>query len=229
MGGIGALYALDHTVVPARAQLAVHAGAAGAVVGAALAAGATFEELGLGRSKLGRGLLHGLAAGSVIAGVVAAGAAIPATRGAYHDERVEGLSAGAALWRGLVEIPVGTALYEEVLFRGVLLGLASKRMPLPAAVALTSVAFGFWHVVPALRNQQAHPLTRDRHEAVVVAATVANTAVLGALLAIQRLHTGSLAAPVLTHAASNATSFLAAALVTSRSGQSRRAAPPAAS
>ncbi len=216
VGGIAGVHALDHTVVPARAQLAVHAAAAGAAVGGALAAGATLSDLGLQGASLGRGLLHGLASSSAIAAAVGAGAAIPATRRLYRDERVNGVSTGTALWRGLVEIPIGTALYEEVLFRGVLLGLASRRMPMPAAVALTSVAFGFWHVLPALRNQDSHPMTRDRNGAVVVAATVANTAVLGALLAIQRLRTGSLAAPVLTHAASNATSFLAAAAVSRR-------------
>ena len=41
----------------------------------------------------------------------------------FDDERVLDVGTGEALFRGLVEIPLGTAVYEEVVFRGVVFGL----------------------------------------------------------------------------------------------------------
>jgi membrane protease YdiL (CAAX protease family) len=96
--------------------------------------------------------------------------------------------------------------------------------PLPA-VLVSSALFGLWHVLPSLRDREHNPATRDQHPAAVTAATVLNTAVVGAGLAWQRMRTGSVAAPILTHTASNAVAYLAAAALTRK--PRRRGVDPA--
>jgi hypothetical protein len=89
-------------------------------------AGLSWGELGLGRDTWRRGLLWALAAIGAVAVVFAAGAALPLTRGAFRDPRYQ-LGWGHALLTAFVLIPLGTVLFEEVAFRGVLWGPAPAR------------------------------------------------------------------------------------------------------
>ncbi len=211
VGGIAVSHVVDHLVIPKRFHLGSHLAGAATAVGAALAAGATLDDLGLRPETAPRGLRRGAVSAAAVSAVIGLGAALPATRRWFDDERVLDVTPGEALFRSLVEIPVGTALYEEVVFRGVVLGLALRRLPpLPAAL-VTSALFGLWHVLPSLRDREHNPVTREQHPAAVTAATVLNTAVVGMALAWQRMRTGSVAAPFLTHTASNAVAYRVAA------------------
>ena len=90
-----------------------------------------------------------MAAAPVVAGVGAA-VAVPATRAMLADEKVTGTGRAEAAFETLVRIPLETALAEELIFRGVLLGLALRsRTPLGAVVS-SSIWFGLWHVYPTL-------------------------------------------------------------------------------
>ena len=158
-------------------------------------------------------------AAATVAGVAAV-AVSPRCRGLFDDARVRSASTGQLARWALLEIPLATAVYEEVLFRGVALGLARRHLGDGGAVALTSALFGAWHVLPALEDRHANPATADRHPAATVAATVVATAAAGAGFALLRLRTGSLLAPVVAHTATNVVPLLAARLV-------QRTAPPA--
>ena len=183
----------------------------------ALAAGATLDELGLRPDRLPAGLRQGAAGAAGIATVI--GSVRPSRRRAwlFDDERVADASTVEVLFRGLVEIPFGTAVYEEVLFRGVVLGLALRRLPPLPAVLLTSALFGLWHVLPSIRDRAHNPGTRDQHPAAVTAVSVLNTAAVGLSFSWQRLRSDSVAAPILTHTASNAVAYLVAAGLNRRS------------
>jgi uncharacterized protein len=175
-------------------------------------------ELGLGRGDLGRGLVFGLAAAAAIAAVLAAGAAWPATRGLFEDRRAEDASAAAVLYLALVRVPLGTVVVEETLFRGVLLGLALRRWPAEAAAALSSAAFGLWHLLPARQVTSFNPVTDalagdPLTRAVGVAAAVAGTALAGLVFCWLRLRSGSLLAPALAHWATNGLGYALAAAV----------------
>lgn len=217
--GVVASHVVDHLVVPRRFHLATHLLSAGAVVGAAVAAGATLDDLGLRPEHVPASLRRGAISAAVIATVIGAGVALPATRDLFDDARVLDVTPGEAAFRGLVEIPFGTAVYEEVVFRGVLLGFASRRWGATTGAVVTSGLFGLWHVLPALRDREHNPATREQHPVLVVSLTVLNTAVVGGVLAWQRLRTRSVAAPILTHTASNAIAYLAAAALSRRSGR----------
>jgi membrane protease YdiL (CAAX protease family) len=216
VGAIAGAHVVDHLAVPRRFHLATHLASAGAAALAAMAAGASLDDLGLRPDRVPGALARGAISAATIATGIGVGAALPTTRRWFDDERVLDLSAAEALFRGLVEIPVGTAVYEEVVFRGVIMGLALRRLPPLPATLVTSTLFGLWHILPALRDREHNPATREQHPAAVTFATVLNTAAVGALLSWQRLRTNSVVAPILTHTASNSVAFLVATLLSRR-------------
>lgn len=178
-------------------------------------AGLSWADLGLGAEAVGAGWRWGgLAVLLAAVGAAALGAlagAWPRLRPALADPRAD-LSPGRLAFQVLVRIPLGTALFEELAFRGVLQAVAAEAVPVASAVALQGVAFGLWHVGPtrlALR-ERAHPSEPPGQVRTITAAVVV-TAVAGVVLGILRAHTGSLLAPVLAHAAVNAFGLLLAA------------------
>ena len=122
------------------------------------------------------------------------------------------MSADELAEEALVRIPIGTALFEELLFRGVLLALLLILFRPGLAVACCSVLFGLWHVLPALGFADANAGLGSGGGADVVAVvvTVVVTALAGVVLACVRLRSGSLVAPGIVHAMVNATALVAA-------------------
>src|SRR5215831_13692810 len=98
-------------------------------------------------------LLNVCATGAALAAAATAGgwvliASVPATRPVLGDDRIRGLSGREVAYQVLVRIPLGTVLWEETAFRGVLQAALGRVMPGPAAIAVTSCIFGIWHVGP---------------------------------------------------------------------------------
>jgi uncharacterized protein len=177
-------------------------------------AGATTEELGLERQRMGNGVRVGAIASSVAAAAVVTGVAIPATRRFYADERVLQPHGLAVAYEMAVRIPVGTALAEELMFRSALLGLSLHRGSWVASTAWSSTLFGLWHVLPTLTtlpDNAALTGVGDRvGRAGAVATSVAATAIAGAVFAELRRRSGSVVAPILLHATVNLAAFAAA-------------------
>jgi membrane protease YdiL (CAAX protease family) len=151
---------------------------------------------------------------------------VPGVADALVDPRAADLPAAELAWRTLIDIPIGTAVYEEVVFRGVLLGLLRTHASDAAAVTGSSALFGLWHVLPALTDREHNPVAADRHPAVTVGATVAATTLAGAWLAHLRLRTGSLLAPVVAHAATNVAGLWAATIADRRQTSARSVPSP---
>ena len=70
--------------------------------------------------------------------------------------------------------------------------------------------FGLWHVLPTRHAVRANAGMRRTGAGRAIAGGVAITTAGGLLFSMLRNRTGSLAAPVLVHAAANAASFTAA-------------------
>jgi membrane protease YdiL (CAAX protease family) len=205
-------------MVPRPAYVPANLAAAGLSVLAARTRRVPAAELGLARDRAGRGLLVGLAAAAPVAGVVALGAALPATRRFFVDERGSTGGAGHALYHTLVRIPFGTALAEETLFRGALLGVLLQRHSPARAAAVSSALFGCWHVLPtldtlALNRVGAAAGGDPARTGAAVAASVAVTAVAGLGFSWLRFRADSVVAPMLVHATLNGSAFAAARLV----------------
>jgi len=185
---------------------------------AARTCGVSWADMGMCPGRLGRGIRTGLIAALPAAAVVGLGAVAPATRQFFRDERARGGGNRHVLLETLVRIPLGTALPEEIIFRGSLLGLFTQRHSPAVAASISSILFGVWHVLPTLRTLPLNPAGARVHgnpkrTAVVVLATVTATTLAGYGLAWLRFRSGSIAAPVVAHASLNATAYLAARFV----------------
>lgn len=189
-----------------------------AILGVAIAiarhAGVTWVDMGMWRERFRRGIQLGLLVMAIIAVIVSVGVMIPATREVFYDDRVIERSTGFIMFDAFVRIPIATAFYEEMLFRGVLFGMfARKWTPLWAALA-SSALFGLWHILPTLDTLDVNPAGDlfDGILGIVIAATgaVAGTAIAGLGFLWLRLRANSTLAPTLAHIATNSLTLLGA-------------------
>ena len=111
-----------------------------------------WTQLGLGEASW----LPGLAWGAVTmvggAVVIFTSQRFPAVAEMFEDRRYAGISDGDAVRHALIRVPLGTALLEEVAFRGVLFALWERAFSVPVAVFGTSLIFGLWHIGPCCRT-----------------------------------------------------------------------------
>jgi membrane protease YdiL (CAAX protease family) len=179
-------------------------------------AGIGADGMGLGRRSWRRGAAYAGVCLVAVATVYAVAVLVPATRQAFHDERY-GVGLGAAALAAFVWIPLGTVLFEEVAFRGVLWGLLCAYRGAARATLISSVLFGFWHVLPSLRLHQVNPAVANLVGAgpgartLAVGGAVTFTAVAGVVLCELRRRSGSLLAPAGLHWAVNGLGVLVSA------------------
>src|SRR5690348_12339452 len=199
-----------------RRYVRVNLCATGIALAAAARSDLTPADLGLGRGRWLPGRT-----GYRLAATVAAGwlliAVVPAARPLLGDQRIASLDGRAAAYQALIRIPVGTALWEEIAFRGVLQAALRRVMPTATAIAVTSCVFGVWHIRPTLQALRANGLAGTRGRTVAgVTAAVATTTAGGVLFSWLRERSGSLTAPILLHVATNSGGLVAALAVASR-------------
>lgn len=213
-------------VGPRRAHLVTGPLAAAVMLLIGRAAGLSWAELGLGAGSLVRGLRWGGACAAIVVAGYAAALAVPALHRFFLDTRYR-LALRPAFGAAFLSVPLGTVVFEEVAFRGVLWALVEDRAGAAWATAVTALLFGLWHVLPALdlarTNNAVAGSGRRTRLAVAVVGTVAFTAAAGVLFAELRRRSGSLLAPMLLHWATNAAGVLGSALVWAISRRSRPA------
>lgn len=132
------------------------------------------------------------------------------------DERVRDLDRAGVIVAATLRIPVGTAAFEEIAFRGALLTAFSTTLSTPAAVLASSTAFGLWHLAPTLRYLEANRV-RERLRPLVGA--VVATTLAGVALCLLRLASGGLLLPWAVHATVNVGGLVAAHLHQRGDGQ----------
>ena len=202
--------AVVNRLLPDVAHLPANSVAATAFVAAARRDGTTLEDLGLAPERVWPGVRTGLACAVPVVAGVACAAAIPQTRRFFSDQRVLDASNKRALYEVAIRIPIGTALAEEAIFRGALLALLRRRGSTGRAMALSSLAFGLWHVFAAPQTGAGSGPGRSVRAA---AGVVIVTAAAGYGFGRLRLRSGSVVAPALVHAALNASAFVATRIV----------------
>lgn len=173
-------------------------------------AGVGWAGLGLEGGAMLRGLRAGAAVGALAAGAVVLVAVLPLTEDFFVDERSAGIGVGGLLYQLLVRIPLGTALAEEIAFRGALHGLGEQLWGLRGTVAISALLFGLWHVAPTLSAAGGNAVTAGASgwgTVGVVVAAVTSTALAGLFFSALRLRTGSLVASIVIHAVINAVAF----------------------
>jgi uncharacterized protein len=211
---VGAYNVVQNLVVSERWYAASNVAVTAGLVAYARRSGASYADLGLSRGALGRGLLMG--AGTVAATAVATSVAeaSPRLSRLLLDGRARGHNRADVAAQLLVRFPLGTALYEEVAFRGVLKGLWTMRSGERTARTVTAVAFGAWHILPTVRLYPDMAGGRSEspvgERAAATLAGVAITTVAGLLFDRLRVRSGSLIAPWLAHLGFSAVPYLAA-------------------
>ncbi len=194
-------------LVPEALYVPVNLAAAGVVLALAHRAGASADDLGVARDRLGRGAKWGLLSAVPIAAVVAAGVALTVTRPYFVEARFENMATAALLYQLLVRIPLGTALSEELIFRGGLLGYYGRRHPFWRAALMSSFVFGLWHILPSIgsvsSNAAGQTLSSTGLRIAGVAGTVVATGAAGMVFCWLRKRSGSVLAPAITHASLN--------------------------
>jgi membrane protease YdiL (CAAX protease family) len=206
--------AFAHRALPERARPAAGLAAAAGMTTIARAAGAGWRDLGVDPRDGRSGLRWGTGAAIVVIAATAAARAADRRGAAFADARVAEASPAQVAAQLLVRIPLATALAEELVFRGVILGLATRTRRPRDALVLSSLAFGLWHVGAALhpeRQRATAGVVGDRlaPTPVVVAGDVVATAVAGFVFGWLRLRSHSVLAPTMAHAAVNASAYVA--------------------
>lgn len=194
----------------------VAVGATAALLAVGRGSGLSWADLGLARSTTGRGAIWALGA-TVLVAIGYLIVAVTPLQVLLQDSRFDDGWANA-LWRAAVIVPLGTVLWEEVAFRGVLWGQLRSRWSATWATAGSSLVFGVWHALPALRfaetNEGADSVASGTPLVIgTVMVTTVVTGLAGVLLCEMRRRSDSLLAPLGLHWATNAFGVLAVAAV----------------
>ena len=221
--GYAALRAVD-------ADILVPLIAAAALVLVGKRSGLSWGQMGLARATWRRGLAWALGATLVVALAYLVVVLTP-LQVLLDDDRY-GEHWGEALFTAFVMVPLGTVLWEELAFRGVLWGQLHVRWSTRVATVVSSLLFGLWHAIPAMRfadNNAAADAAADavnQRGAVTIGTvavtlgtviiTVLVTGLAGVVLCEMRRRSDSLLAPIGLHWAGNGLGALAVALVASQ-------------
>lgn len=183
-------------------------------------AGLSLAEMGL--ANWSTGLLWGAGCVTVVGVALVAGVHIPRLHPLFADERAIKVSGTEVAVKSLVEVPLGTVLLEEVVFRSVLLGMLTVRFGTVAGVAGASFLFGLWHILPSLEMHDNHSLTSQlgsgwRGKLMTVVGTILATGAAGVVFSMLVVWSGCILAPVGLHWAMNSMGTVAAWFVARRS------------
>ena len=173
-------------------------------------AGFSWAELGLGRADVRAGLRLGAIALLVIGVIIVVLVAVPGSRSYFDSHSVASDSAAQHVLQPVVFIPLGTVVFEELLFRGVLLAALLRVTTRRYAIAADAVLFGLWHIPPALNDASGKGAAATFG---VVIGTIAATTFAGAVFAWLRVRSGSVIAPMMAHLATNSFAYAAALTV----------------
>ncbi len=108
-------------------------------------------EIGFTKKNLGRSLVLGLGLSlAVILPFLLLVWLLPMLGVTVPGLHLEKITRATLVVRAFVRIPVGTALFEEVLFRGILYGYLIRSVSTRRAAVVTGIFFALWHITPGI-------------------------------------------------------------------------------
>jgi membrane protease YdiL (CAAX protease family) len=215
LGALATYNVVQNLIIPEKAYVPANLAMTVGLITFGRRSGLSLASMGLGGNRLQDGLLLGTAVGAAVGGVALAGAAHDRSSRLLLDERARAHGRGQVAYRVFARFPLGTALFEEVAFRGVLDGIWRLRRGKRAARLATAAAFGAWHILPTYLFYPEMGAARGSSgsSGVRVVAALSGavlTGLSGFGFTALRERSGSVAAPWLAHAVFNTVSYLAA-------------------
>ncbi len=208
------LYNSTAQLIPAAWYVPANVVATGIVGVVAWRHGLEGADLGLERSTVRSGLRWGGVVAALTAAILACAVAIPVLHPLFEDERLADVGPAIVAYRAFIRIPLGTALFEEFAFRGVLLGAWARVADQTRAMIGSSLVFGLWHIRPTIELLDANGLAATSWgRGWALLGAVAATTAAGYLFCLLRYRSGSLVAPFVAHSAINSLAIIAAAVV----------------
>lgn len=207
IGLLAAYHQIRRHLIPGEFHVVSNTAMIGVMAATAWAAGLTRRELGLARDTWWSGVRLGGAVVVLVGTTVGAAGLLGLDPLGLISDAAD-VSSSEMLWDVLFRIPIATVVFEELAFRGVLGPLFERVVSSRAALVWSSAVFGLWHIsVPT----DASPFDLPGQLGTVVV-----TALAGAGFMVLRRRSGSLAAPMLAHWATNGVSYAAAWLAVHR-------------
>ena len=197
---------------------------AAAMVGLARIRGATLAEQGVATESAPEGLRLGVCVGAAVAAATGALSFVPQTRQLIDNPRIDELSIRGMLYESVVRVPLGTALPEELICRGALPAMVSEKRSRRVAVAVTSLLFGLWHILPTYDRIRAQGQIPASRVAGRVALSVLVTTAAGWAFSWLRYRSGSVIAPAIVHTKFNSSGIIGSWLAARLSGPSKNGA-----
>lgn len=177
-------------------------------------AGLAPRDVGLARSSLLSGLMWGLGAAAVVGLVIFVAASVEPHY--FMDKRYHE-TLPQAIITSLFFIPFATVIFEELVFRGVLLALLGRQYSLKLSVLISSLCFGLWHAFSSLGVSGTLFGNVDGvHKLLTMVVVIAATGTAGAIFCLLRIRSGSIIASMFAHWSINAFALIAAAIVWAR-------------
>lgn len=162
----------------------------------------TFYQLGLTRRNLFRSAAIGGALAALMSVPVVVYLVFPIgiAEGSIDYQPIEDETVASFLLYALVRQPLGTAVFEEVAFRGILQAVAIRAFGIGRGVLATAMAFMLWHVVINYQTIQETNVGDDRVLAgLAQVGQFAGLLVGGLFLSVLRQRTGNLSGPIVFH------------------------------
>jgi membrane protease YdiL (CAAX protease family) len=163
--------------------------------------GLSWEALGLVPKHLTSALRLGLGCGFILSMPSFLALLFPAQLASFVDTgQWQQMSYLGLMYRAMVGIPVGIAIFEEVAFRGVLYGLWTSYGGYRPAIVSNSIAFGLWHIAPMYDLVQGGTLfSTPFHLAAGITSGIVLTALGGCIFTWIRYQTGSIYGVAVSH------------------------------
>lgn len=201
-------------LVPIKYHLFLNIGISLVAIMLGLAFGMTYTDMGVSIHHILSGIFVAIFATLFIVLGTLTISIIPPLRHYFLGGDLAKASGKLIAYEAAIRIPFGTALVEEILFRGVLFGLFMIHYNSLTAIVASSVIFGLWHIFPTINSLERNKVMaqkmkgQKRRKTGAVMGTVLITGTAGLVFAWLRLIAGSIIAPWLVHWSINASGVI---------------------
>lgn len=204
-------------LVPKKYHLWLNIGIAAVAIIVGFAFNLTLNQMGLGLRHILPGIFVAVIASVVITAATLCISAIPFLRHYFLGDDLAHASGKLIAFEAAIRIPLGTALIEEILFRGVLLGLLLTHYDAFIAIIISSVIFGLWHIFPTINTLESNDgvaavMHNKKRKTGSVVGTVVVTFAAGLIFSWLRIIANSIIAPWLVHWSINASGVVGIAV-----------------